>query len=194
MIPPLPTKLPKRRNALMVTELIVAATLLVVIVTVVGSLTVRCGRLWQDTRHYRLAIDELSNHLERLTTLDEDDLEMAIAGLAPSPEIRSVLPNPVLAAERIADENGNRIVLELAWDRLGKKSPVKLVGWVNPLPSSETVSFGRPEQAVAQFRQRMPENVDPAGTALALVPAYILVGRFDTMPLPATAAASEETP
>lgn len=137
---PLHAKLSKRRNGLMVTELIVAATLLVVIVTVVGSLTVRCGRLWQDTRHYRLALDELSNHLEQLTTLDEDDLEVAIAELAPSPQIRSVLPNPVLAAETIADENGNRIVLQLSWDRLGKKSPVKLVGWIDAMPLSVTAT------------------------------------------------------
>lgn len=130
----------KRRSGLMVTELIVAATLLVVIVTVVGSLTVRCGRLWQDTRHYRLAIDELSNHLEHLTTLDEDELEVAIAELAPSPQIRSVLPNPVLAAEAVADENGNRLVLQLTWDRLGKKTPVKLVGWINAMPSSATTA------------------------------------------------------
>ncbi len=134
------TILPKRRGGFTITELIVAATLLVVLMSVVGSLTVSSGRLWQDSRHYRLAIDELSNQLDRLTALDEDDLEVALVELAPSSQISSVLSNPILTAESISDENGTRLVLQLAWDRLGKKTPVTLVGWVNPLPTSETAT------------------------------------------------------
>ena len=131
-------KQPPRRRGLMVTELIVAATLLVVIMSVVGALTVRCGRLWQDSRHYRLAIDELTNQLERLTALNEADLAGAIAELSPSQQIRSALPSPFLSAERLADENGSRLVLQLTWDRLGKKTPVTLVGWIDPLPPTTT--------------------------------------------------------
>ncbi|NOY41098.1 MAG: type II secretion system protein [Planctomycetes bacterium] len=125
-----------RRCGFTVTELVVAASLLVVVMSVVASLTVRSGRLWQDSRHYRLAIDELSNQLERLTSLDETRLAMAIAELSPSQQVRDALPNPVLSAETLADEDGTRLLLHLAWDRLGKSVPVTLVGWVDPLPSS----------------------------------------------------------
>ncbi len=125
-----------RRCGFTITELIVAASLLVVVTSVVASLTVRSGRLWQDSRHYRLAIDELSNQLERLTSLDEARLATAIAELSPSQQVRDALPNPVLSAETLADEDGTRLVLHLAWDRLGKSVPVTLVGWVDPLPSS----------------------------------------------------------
>jgi len=128
------------RHGFTVTELIVAAGLLVVVMSIVTSLTVRSSRLRQDARHYRLAIDELTNHLERLTALDETDLDVAITALAVSPQIQATLPNPVLSAKRQSDVGGARLVLQLAWDRLGKFAPVTLVGWVNPLPTKTTVA------------------------------------------------------
>jgi len=137
MLFPKTPKTSKRRSGLMVTELIVAATLLVVLVSVVGSLTVQTGRLWRDARHYRLAIDELSNQLERLTALDAVELKAAIAQLSPSPQIRSALPNPVLSVESLADQHGSRLVLHLSWDRLGKQVPLTLVGWVDAPQSTE---------------------------------------------------------
>ncbi|NOZ40318.1 MAG: hypothetical protein GXP24_08845 [Planctomycetes bacterium] len=150
------SKLPKRRGGFTVTELIVAATLLVVLMSVVGTLTVSSGRLWQDTRHYRLAIDELSNQLDRLTALDDTRLTTAIAELSASPQIRSVLPNPVLTAESLADENGTRVVLQLAWDRLGKSRPVSLVGWMNPLPNEEEPKAEEPETEEQKTEEAAP--------------------------------------
>lgn len=125
-----------RRCGFTVTELIVAATLLVAVMSVVASLTVRSGRLWQDSRHYRLAIDELSNHIERLASLDKSRLAIALAKLPLSSQIQASLPNPVLSGESLTDEDGTRLVLHLAWDRLGKSPPMTLVGWIDPLPTS----------------------------------------------------------
>jgi len=130
------------RDGFTITELIVAATLLVVIMSVVASLTVRSGRLWQDSRHFPLAVDELSNQLERLTSLDEASRAEAITKLSPSIQMLDTLPNPVLTAETLADESGTRLVLHLAWDRLGKSSPVTLVGWVDPLPTEAKPAAG----------------------------------------------------
>jgi len=121
-----------------VTELVVAAGLLVVVLSVVTSLTVSSGRLRQDSRHYRLAVDELSNQLEWLITIDEARRAEAIESLSPSPQARDMLPNPVLSAERLSDKHGNRIALHLAWDRLGKSTPVTLIGWINALPAAVT--------------------------------------------------------
>ena len=61
-----------RRNAFTLTELVVGAALTVTVMSVVASLTVHCGRLWQDTRHQQLVMDELSNELERLISLPAD--------------------------------------------------------------------------------------------------------------------------
>jgi hypothetical protein len=116
-----------------VTELVVAAGLLVVVMSVVTSLAVRSGRLQQDSRHYRLAVDELTNQLERLTSLDADSLTDAIGALAPTAYIQTALPNPELTGERISDEHGDRLKLHLVWDRFGKRRPVTLVGWIDPL-------------------------------------------------------------
>ena len=125
-----------RHDGFTVTELLVAATLLIAIMPVVASLTVRSGRLWQDFRHYRLAIDELSNHLERLISLDASEVATAIDELSPSSHIRAALPNPVLSAEVLTDQDGTRLILQLAWDRIGKSPPVVLVGWTDGLPTS----------------------------------------------------------
>ena len=122
------------RRGLLITELIVAAGLLVAILSVVMPLAVRSGRLWQDSRHYRLATDELTNQLEVLTSFDESELSTAISNLNISAPLQDTLPNPELSAKVVADENGTRVVLRLTWDRIGNKStPVILVGWVSPL-------------------------------------------------------------
>ncbi|QDT00792.1 type IV pilus modification PilV family protein [Adhaeretor mobilis] len=134
------------RAGFTLTELLVAATLLVVALSVVGSLTVRTGRLWQDSRHYRLALDELSNQLDRLTTLDQANLATAIQEIKPSEQIEAALPNPKLSVELLSDEYGTRLLMQLAWDRLGKSSPVSLVGWVDPLP--KTASEAEPNTEV----------------------------------------------
>lgn len=125
-----------RRVGFTVTELIVAATLLVVVMSVVTPLTVRSNRLWQDSRHHRLAMDELSNQLERLVGLRASNLATAVEQLALAPHIQATLPSPVLSAETLTDESGTRVVLHLNWDQLGKSHPMTLVGWIDPIPTS----------------------------------------------------------
>ena len=123
----------KRRGYAM-TDLVVGATLLVGVMSFVAPLAVRSGRLWQDSRHYRLALDELSNQLERLTSLDENERDTALAELSVSPQVKARLPNPMLEARKINDGDGARLVLQLQWDRVGPAKPVTLVAWVDPLP------------------------------------------------------------
>ena len=121
-------------------ELLVAATLLVSVMSVVAPLAVRSGRLWQDSRHYQLALDELSNQLERLTSLDAAALEAALAELTPSQPVRDSLPNPVLSAETIDDAESRRLVLRLQWDRVGPAEPLTLVAWLDPLPMASDLN------------------------------------------------------
>ncbi len=119
------------------TDLVVAATLLVGIMSFVAPLAVRSGRLWQDSRHYRLALDELSNQLERLTSLDKAQRDAALGELSVSPQVRARLPNPVLEVNSIDDSDGARLVLQLQWDRVGPAKPVTLVAWIDPLSKAE---------------------------------------------------------
>jgi hypothetical protein len=122
---------PSRRGSMM-TELLVAATLLITGISLVVSVSFRTGKLWQDSRHYQLALDELTNQLERLTTLDEAELAAELADVEPSDAIKTALPNPQLTSELLADELGARVKLEIDWDRPGNPKPLALVGWLGP--------------------------------------------------------------
>lgn len=128
---------PAIRRGYAMTDLVVAATLLVGIISFVAPLAVRSGRLWQDSRHYRLALDELSNQLERLTNMDEARRKAALAELSVSSQVRDRLPNPVLHGRSIDDSDGARLVLQLQWDRVGPAKPLTLVAWIDPLPGAE---------------------------------------------------------
>lgn len=122
----------KRRRGLMMTELIVAATLLIAALTLISTLSFRTGKLWQDSRHYRLASEELGNQLERLTVLDESELDAELANLEASPAAQAALQNPRLVGEKIVDSDGTRIKLSINWDRAAKAAPLVLIGWLTP--------------------------------------------------------------
>jgi hypothetical protein len=120
------------RRASAMTELIVAATLLIAGLSLLGSVAVRTGKLWQDTRRYQLAIDELTNQLERLTSIDDSEIDEQLAKLTVSPAVEDVLPSARLSGRKLSDDNGTRVMLEIEWDRLGTVEPLKLVGWISP--------------------------------------------------------------
>lgn len=113
-------------------ELLVAATLLVAGLAFVTQGTIQTKRLMQDVRHYNLACDELSNQLERLTSLPSDERKKAISDLQPSGAVGAILVNVALKAEEILDEDGERIAISIQWDRGGPAAPMTLVGWISP--------------------------------------------------------------
>lgn len=124
------------RRGLMMTEVIVAAILLIASLSLLVTLSFRTGKLWQDSRHYALAVDELTNQLERLTALDAAEIDEQLTVLTPSAAIQSALPNPQISGEKLTDEYGVRVVLALQWDRPGNAKPVTLTAWVAP-PAKE---------------------------------------------------------
>jgi hypothetical protein len=125
------------RNAFTLTELVVAAALMVSVMAVIAPLTVHSARLLQDTRHQQLVMDELSNELERLTMLAPDERDKAIAELVPSEHVRWMLPSAEITAETVRDEDGVRLVLSLNWDRPGRPRPITFVGWLDSTPGEE---------------------------------------------------------
>jgi hypothetical protein len=119
------------RRGLTATELIVAATLLVGVISLIAPLTVRIGRIWQDARQFRLATNELSNQLELLTGQSTEQRNVSLLELQPSPELHEALPGARLTGETIGDEDGLRIALTIEWDRAPGSKTLTLVGWVD---------------------------------------------------------------
>ena len=116
-------------------EALVALTLLTTVLSVSVPMVVRHGRLLTTQRDYRLALDELSNQLERLTALPTDALPAALANLTPSAWAAARLVDVDLQGSMERLEFAHRVTLRLSWDEPGRQSaPLTLTGWVYPAP------------------------------------------------------------
>jgi hypothetical protein len=121
-------------------DVFVSLTLLVTLISVATPLVVRHAQLLKSHRNYRLALDELSNQLDRLATVPVDRLPTAIDGLAPSEFVAKRLPGARLEGELAAAEIGTRVTLKLSWNEPGRNEhPVSLAAWRMP-PSPQTTS------------------------------------------------------
>jgi hypothetical protein len=129
----------RTRTGFTSTELVVASSLLVAVMAVIGPLTVRNVRLLRDARHQQLALEELSSEMERLTALQGDARVQAIEDLAPSQWLAAAAPDVEIKGEMVDDTDGNRLILSLDWNQPNyPRAPVRLVGWLNPLPGEAT--------------------------------------------------------
>lgn len=135
------------RRGITTIEVIVAFTLLSTVLSAAIPLVVRHRQILADHRSYRLALDELSNQLDRLTMLPEDKLQAALEELSPSELAAHRLPGATLSAELEAEDIGQRIVLHISWDGTHRQAPVTLVGWAFPQPQ---LSSAQPSTEVAQ--------------------------------------------
>ena len=92
----------------------------------------RISRVWKDIRQQKVALNELSNQLDRLTTLPVEDVRDSIKALEPSAECRRSLTQPALSG---VVENqpkfGNRLTISITWQNdSGKNSrPIQLSAW-----------------------------------------------------------------
>ncbi|MFK8113266.1 MAG: prepilin-type N-terminal cleavage/methylation domain-containing protein [Rubripirellula sp.] len=117
----------RSRRGFSMTELLVAASLMVVVMGTVTPLAIRSGRLWQGTRNEQRALQEMANQLELVTTLKPQEREQAVAEMKLSRELTEVLPEAKLTAELISDQAGSRLVVSFYRDSISK--PQALVGW-----------------------------------------------------------------
>ena len=131
----------RKRNGLTLLECIVAAGLLVVAVAASGKLSMSAGRIWQQSRYHRLALEELSNQLEVLRAVPATERDEQLQTLRLSELTEQTLPNPSLQGKVIDDDLGQRIKLTLQWDRFQERASLDLVGWVMP-PASSTSPAG----------------------------------------------------
>ncbi len=131
-----------RRAGASLTELVVAGSVLITATGLVATSAVGSQRLHRQEQQYRVAVDELSNQLERLTLMQEDELKMALEELRVSDWAAQSLTGAVLAGISIDDEQGERVVLTIHWAHIGKAKPLTAVGWM-----SRRHSFGGREGA-----------------------------------------------
>ncbi len=119
---------PRRGTTLV--ECIVAASILSVAIGTVTTAVFRIGRIWTDTAHYRIALQEVSNHLESLTQLPPDQVQPAIDSLTVSSTVGRSLVDAKLSGELIQDEFGDRVKLELIWPSERAIRPIRLTAWL----------------------------------------------------------------
>jgi hypothetical protein len=121
-------KLPRRGTTLV--ECIVAASILSVAIGTVTMAVFRIGRIWTDTGHYRIALQEVSNQLESLTQLPPDQVQSAIASLAVSPAVGRSLVDAKLSGELVQDEFGDRVKLTLNLGDGRVVRPIHMTAWL----------------------------------------------------------------
>ncbi len=94
-------------------------------------MTVRIERIWRDTRAYRIALNELSNQFDSLSTLPKDELASRIERLEVTSETQAALLEPKLSGSLTDDENGTRLRLAITWQRGPNAEPLELIGWIH---------------------------------------------------------------
>jgi hypothetical protein len=124
-------------------ELLVAFTLMMATLGLSVPLVVRHGRLLTEADHYRIALDELTNQLERLRGLSPAEVSQQLQGLKPSELAAERLVGAKLAGNVESGESGRRVKLRLSWDEPQRREfPVELVAWLPREDAAETDAGG----------------------------------------------------
>lgn len=132
---------PDSRLAASSLETLVAFTLLSCVLSVSLPLVVRHQRLLTAQRHERLALDELSNQLDRLSSMPLAKLPEALRDLAPSPFYSTRLSGATLSGEMRDEAMGKRITLHLRFPDTNRTvAPLKMSAWVFPDPTNPSAN------------------------------------------------------
>lgn len=112
-------------------EMFVSLSLLITTMSVATQTMVRYFRLTKSQEKYCLALDELSNQMDRLTALPRREVIAAVRQLAPSEFVRGQLPGVKLSGELQPTEAGTHLTLRISWDEIDRvQAPVQLSGWL----------------------------------------------------------------
>lgn len=121
----------RNRRGTTLLEFLIATSLLITIMTISGRFVAASQRIWQQTRHSRLAMDELTNRIDLLRAVPRDALATELRQLSPSRWIAEILADPVLEGETITDELGARIRLTLRWKSGTATTSHELIAWLD---------------------------------------------------------------
>lgn len=126
----------RHRRGSTITELIVAAGLLVTSISLLATSSVAALKLNRLERYQAVASDELANQLERLLALPADEVTSALTNLELSNWAQQILPQASLSGTAIDDAYGRRVLLQIDWARLGDAKPLVAVGWLSTPPQA----------------------------------------------------------
>jgi len=112
-------------------EVLVSLTLLLSVLSCSMVLIARHGRLLVAQRHYRIALDELSNQLDRITVLPAAEVAEAVKKVSVSPFAAERLPDAKLTGELKSADIGQRVNLRLVWRERAEQA-ASLTGWMYP--------------------------------------------------------------
>ncbi len=118
-------------------EILVAATLLVALISSLAAMQYRLILVAKDTKHYQLALHEAANQIIELQAAPLPKLDEAIELATINEEVLQSLPGGKMQIEKIVDTKGTRVIVRLTWERLGASVPVELTGWISTVPSED---------------------------------------------------------
>jgi len=127
----------RSRQGISAIEVLVSLTLLVTVLSCSTVLIVRHGRMLAAQRHYRSALDELSNQLDRITGLPADQVPESMKKLTVSPFTAERLAGAKLEGELKPGDVGQRVMLRMMWKEETEQT-VALAGWVFPRAQDTT--------------------------------------------------------
>jgi len=117
-------------------EVIVASTLVASLLGLLCGIGFPLRRIEKETQRNQVALHELANHMDRLTSVPSDSIDDALKALKLSEDTRRSLPDAQLASRLQRDAQGTRLILELQWHRPGNPPPLQLVGWIATEPAN----------------------------------------------------------
>jgi hypothetical protein len=119
----------------------VAFTLLTSVLAFSTPLIVRHKRLVAAQRDYRLALDEASNQIERLSVVPPKQIAEAVDSLQPSAFAAARLPAVKVEGKIEPVDLGHRITVSVSWgDGQRAAMPVTLAAWALNAATSPTNS------------------------------------------------------
>ena len=128
------------RRGTTIIEFVVACSLLGTLMLFVVPSAIRIGRLQRVIRHDRIAMDEVTNQLDRLAQLPPSQIEKEVATLTPSEFAAAGLPNPTLTGTLQESEDGYRLALAISWNSPGRSvAPLTMATWIYPTSTTESL-------------------------------------------------------
>ena len=125
------------RKGFLSIEILVAASLLIVIVSGYAALQYRLLGVAKDAKHYQLALYEAANQIATLQGMTDSQIDDGIKKAQLPEDVLRSLPNGKLFIEKIVDQKGTRVIVRVLWDRAGAPSPVELTGWISTGPAGD---------------------------------------------------------
>jgi len=128
-------------------EVIVSATLVATMASVVLPLSLQSNRLWQQARYQQMAVEALSSEMEVLLSTTATELEAATEDLTPPDELQRLFPAARIRSDIVEDADGTQITLHFSW-----RSPATESSPNDDVRDREAASlFQRPIQLTAWY-------------------------------------------